>query len=275
MADNQPDYAVRPFAGLPSESEWVALREVLPAATATARLSEARGGDPVEVVSLLPDVRPAWKRADGTPVIALQTTFSSGDPGLDLGQALERALAAEPGSEVTSITPGAPSPRIQELVDLNEPFTVTVHEGFTFWADLDPAKSEDMEGAIDQASKAVEPTAQVPDVPSAYWTRLGGRPFLRWLLGIEEATLLDALARLQAKRAAAVVDGGKYAGAFRALGVIIPVWELPAGTEAGDLTEALTEFRVRLNEAVETTGELSIAERRARAGLVARSVTLR
>jgi hypothetical protein len=275
MPEEQPDYSVRPLAGLPGEADWVALREVVSAGTATAKLTAARGGDAVEVVTLLPDVRPAWKRADGTPVIALQTSFYSGDPGLDLGQALELALAAEPGTAVTAITPGEPGPRLQDLLDLTEPFTVTVHSGFEYWSELNPADAAEMESTIAQASKAVEPTALVPGVPSAYWIRLNGRPFLRWSLGVEETVLLDALARLQAKRQAAVVDGGKYAGAFRALGLIIPVWELPAGTGAEDLTEPLEAFRARLNDVIAEPADLTLMERRARAGLVARSVTLR
>src|SRR4051795_10657050 len=36
-----PTYVARPFAGLPSEADWVALREVVPAATAVVTLAEA------------------------------------------------------------------------------------------------------------------------------------------------------------------------------------------------------------------------------------------
>ncbi|MDR1426300.1 MAG: DUF5926 family protein [Bifidobacteriaceae bacterium] len=271
----KPDYSVRPFAGLPSEGDWVALREVVPAATATARLNAEHGGAAIEVTTLLPEIRPAWKRADGTPVLALQSTFSSEDPGLDLGQALELAIAAEPGSEVKAIDPGRASARLQDLLDLNEAFVVTVQPGFDYWADLNPELAETLEPVIKQASDAIVPSAAVPEVASAYWTKLNGRPFVRWSLGVDEPTLLDGLARLQAKRQAGVVDGAKYAGAFRALGLIIPVWELPAGTEAADLTQPLTAYRELLDAALANRVGLTVAERRARAGLVARSVTLR
>ncbi|MDR0432310.1 MAG: DUF5926 family protein [Bifidobacteriaceae bacterium] len=274
MSETQPDYEVRPFAGLPSEADWVALRKLVPAATATAQLNAAHSAKPVQVVTLLPDLHPAWQRADGQPVLALQSAYASADPGLDLGQALELALKAEPGNPVTSIDPGAPSPRLQDMLDLDFDFTVTVHQTFEYWKDLDPDDA-DMTQAIEDASKAIDPTDAVPDTPSAYWTKLGGRPYLRWSLGIEETELLDALARLQAKRQAGVVDGAKYVGAFRSLGMIIPVWELPTGTEAADLTDPLGSFRERLNKALAVGDDLSVAERRARAGLVARSVTLR
>ncbi|MDR1294411.1 MAG: DUF5926 family protein [Bifidobacteriaceae bacterium] len=274
MVDTVLDYSVRPFAGLPNEADWVALRGLVPAATATARLTDAHGGEAVEVATLLPDLRPGWKRADGTPVLALQSTFSSADPGMDLGQALELALAVDPGKPVTAIEPDKASPRLQDLLDLDEPFIVTVHSGFEYWADLDPS-DEDMAATIDEASTVIDPTAAVPEVASAYWTSLAGRPFLRWALGVPEPDLLDALARLQAIRQAAVVEGGKYAGAFRAHGLIMPVWELPRGTEAADLTEPLGIFMKRLDEALANPSELTVVERRARAGLVARSVTLR
>jgi hypothetical protein len=274
MPETKPDYETRPLAGLPGEADWVALREVVPAATATAALNAEHGGGEVQVVTVLPEARPAWKRADGVPVIALKTTFTSPDPGLDFGQALERALEAEPGEPVIAIKPGEPSARIQELLDLDQPFEVTVLEDFAFWRDLDP-EAEGIDAAIEESAKVADPTAAVPDIPSAYWTKMGGRPYLRWALGVEEAPLLNALARLQARREAAVVDGGKYAGAFRSCGLVIPVWGLPPDIEAADLTEPLAAYRERLDEALAVPGDLTLPERRARAGLVARSVTLR
>jgi hypothetical protein len=94
-------------------------------------------------------------------------------------------------------------------------------------------------------------------------------------MGLEEDPTLDALARLQARREAGVMDGAKYAGAFRELGLVIPVWELPGGTGAAGVAEPAKAFKGRFDEALAATAPLDAAERRARAGLVARSVTLR
>ncbi|MDR3201523.1 MAG: DUF5926 family protein [Bifidobacteriaceae bacterium] len=275
MGTGIKDYVQRPFEGLPGEADWVALHEILPAATATARFNAENGGAEVAVASLLPRVRPAWQRADGTVIVALQTTFSSGDASRDVAQALLLAQAAEPGEAIEAIDIDASGPRLQDVLDPEAPFEITVHPTFDYWKDLETEDAEKYDDAIEEASKALDPTQAAPGLAGAYWTQQNGRPFLRWSLGIEEERLLDALARLHARRESAVVPEARYAGAFRALGLIIPVWELPAGTEAGAVAEPAAAFRARLDQALAATADLTVLERRARAGLVARSVTLR
>jgi hypothetical protein len=151
---------------------------------------------------------------------------------------------------------------------------VAVHDSFDYWLPLDP-DNEDLAEAVKSSAEALDPTAAVEGVASAYWTRMKTREYLRWSLGIEEEALLDALARLQARREAGVMEGAKYAGAFRSLGLVIPVWDLPRGTDAADLAEPAAAFLARLDTALGEKGPLDANERRARAGLVARSVTLR
>jgi hypothetical protein len=275
MAATDTEFIARPFAGLPGEADWIALSEVVPAATATARLAAGHGGGEVKVVTLLPRIRPAWKGSDGAVFLALQSTFSSGDASRDLAQALEAALAAPDGTAVEGIDIGVPGPRLQDLLDLDAPFEVSVHPSFAYWEELDPDNPNEYEEAVEQASKILDPTAAVPGLAGGYWTVQGGRPFLRWSLGLEQDPLLDALARLHAQRASAVMDGARYTGAFRAKGLLIPVWELPAGTEADDVAAPASAFRERLDAALAAKTDLSVPERRARAGLVARSVTVR
>jgi hypothetical protein len=208
-------------------------------------------------------------------LLALQTTYKSGDRSRDLAQALLAAVEAEPGDPVTDIAVGAPGPHLQDVLDPATPFDVDVRPRFDFWQGLVIDGVEDMDAAIDQASEAIDPTAAVPETTSAYWTLQNKRPFLRWSLAVEEETLLDALARLHAARESAVMPGARYAGAFRSLGLMIPVWELPAGTEADEVTAPAAEFKARLDAALAQGGELNVLERRARAGLVARNVTIR
>ena len=52
----------RPFEGLPGEADWVALRELVPAATATIRTT---GGREATLASVLPGGTPALVRANG------------------------------------------------------------------------------------------------------------------------------------------------------------------------------------------------------------------
>jgi hypothetical protein len=64
-------------------------------------------------------------------------------------------------------------------------------------------------------------------------------------------------------------------GAFRASGLVVPVWELPKGTEAADLEGPATELGEKLAKALSIKEPLDANERRARAGIVSRQVTLR
>jgi hypothetical protein len=53
------------------------------------------------------------------------------------------------------------------------------------------------------------------------------------------------------------------------------VWDLAPGTEAPAVEEPAAAFATRLSAALAETGDLSEPERRARAGLTNRQVTLR
>ena len=64
-------------------------------------------------------------------------------------------------------------------------------------------------------------------------------------------------------------------GTFRAHGLLVPVWDLAPGTEAEAAEAPAAAFETRLRAALEESGELSEPERRARAGLTNRQVTLR
>jgi hypothetical protein len=62
---------------------------------------------------------------------------------------------------------------------------------------------------------------------------------------------------------------------FRAQGLVCPVWDLPLGMGAEATEEPAARFGERLAEALAQTSPLTDAERRARAGLTTRQVTLR
>ena len=55
----------------------------------------------------------------------------------------------------------------------------------------------------------------------------------------------------------------------------MPVWELAKGSEAEDIEKPVADFLPRFEAALADTTPLDANERRARAGLVARQVTLR
>jgi drug/metabolite transporter superfamily protein YnfA len=268
-------FVARPFEHLPGECDLVALREIVPAATATGRTSAAYGGVAVTFATVLPMAWPAMRRADGEVRVGLQTAAAGADPSRDLAGALIAALAAEPGSPVPGNATTASGPRLQEVLDPDEPFTVTVHGGFDFWLDGVQDVPAEVRESMERANTAVVPTVRLTSVEAAYWCRIGERRHLRWVLPQPEDDLLDALARLHAARSSAVAGGARYVGAFRAHGLLVPVWDLASDTEAADLESPALAFLARLEEALASTAPLSIDERRARAGVASRQLTLR
>jgi hypothetical protein len=80
---------------------------------------------------------------------------------------------------------------------------------------------------------------------------------------------------LHAAERSALVEGSRYVGAFRADGLLVPVWDLAPGTDADELEAPAAAFAGKLEEALAETAPLTADERRARAGVVSRQLTLR
>jgi hypothetical protein len=213
-------------------------------------------------------------REDGTIWLGLQVQHAYGDPSRDLAAVLTRALDAEPGSMVGLTEAPGDGPRLQDLVS-DQPLEITVHRGFDFWvADLDDADGT-MAGALEQANEAAAPTDRLTSVPSAYWTSMGNREYLRWVLPDDEDRVLDGFARLHAAGGERLVENDRMIGMFRAHGLVAPVWDLPLGTGAEALEEPAAKLHQALREAIESTAPLGPDERSARAGLASRQLTIR
>lgn len=267
-------YVARPFAGLPGECDLVAMREFVPAATAPLALKD---GGRAMLCSLLPGAAPAVVREDGpgqsTVWLGLQVLHAYGDASRDLAVVLERGLAAEPGTVVALNEAPGEGPRLQDLVGDDQALEVTVHEGFDFW--LEDTDSEEAREALHEVNHQVHPTVRLAGRHAAYWTSVGDKEFLRWAMPEPEDLLLDALARLHHAGRDRLVEGARLIGMFRALGVLVPVWDLPPGTGADALTAPVAEFAAALQEALASSGPLSSEERAARNGLASRQLTLR
>ena len=230
------------------------------------------------LASVLPGGAPALVRADGEILLGVQLQTSSDDVSRDLGTALAAALEAPAGAPVDPGPIGAAGsagPRLQELLDLAAPFEVTVHDDFGFWLEGTGAGPA-AQAMLEQANQAILPTVRLEGLDAAYWVRPNAeRAHLRWVRPEPEEKLLDALARLRCVRAILLGEGTRYAGAFRAHGLVVPVWDLPADTPAEDWTGPAGEFQPRLEQALASTEPLTADERRARAGLMSRQITLR
>jgi hypothetical protein len=264
----------RPFEGLPGECDWVALREIVPSATAVVPVAAEFGGGEVTIVTVLPMAWPALHRADGTVYVATQTTGGSGDASRDIAAALLAARETEPGNPVPDVGLPPAGPRLQDVLAATE-LPVRVHEGFDFWLEGIGDVSAEVRESMERANGAVVPTERLTTVEAAYWCRVGERRHLRWVMPEPEEEVLDGLARLHAAGGSGLVEGTRYVGSFRAHGLVVPVWDLADDLEADDVEEPAREFAGRLHEAMAVTEPLTPAERRAKAGVVSRQLTLR
>lgn len=263
----------RPFEGLPSECDVVAMRELVPAATAPLSLKD-HPDRTVQLCTLLPMAAPAMVRDSGEIWLGLQVQHNFGDVSRDLGAVLLKALESEPGIVGLTDPPGE-GPRLQDLV-AGDRLAVTVHDGFDFWiADVEEGERAALAAALEQANAAASPSARLTTVEAAYWTNVGAKEHLRWVMPEPEGPLLDALARLHAAGQDVLVEGSRFVGMFRAHGLLAPVWDLPVGTGPEPLEEPAERFAADLAAALADTSELTTEQRSARSGLANRQVTLR
>ncbi|MEV4615103.1 DUF5926 family protein [Kitasatospora sp. NPDC049258] len=270
----------RPFEGLPGEADWVALRELVPAATVPLTLApgvaeQAEGEVPsVTLATVLPLAWPALRRPDGSILLGLQTQSSSGDLSRDLADALELALTTAPGSPVPSRRTVPGGRRLQELLDTEAAFVPDVHTGFEFWLEDSEAAEGEVAASLERANASAIPTEKLAGVDAAYWCGTPDKNHLRWVMTVPEEQLLDALARLSTAGETSLGADTRLVGSFRAHGLIVPVWDLPLEMTAADCEQPAAAFAEKLAAALKETEPLSAEERRSRANLVNRQVTL-
>ncbi|MDO4242824.1 MAG: DUF5926 family protein [Actinomyces sp.] len=270
----QIPFVARPFEGIVNEEDLVAMMQIIPAASASVRLAEDYGGAQVRLVTLLPDIIPALRRADGEVLVALQTSMHSGDASRDVAAALLSALELEKGSGLVMNGLPEPGPRLQDILDPAVTPVVTVSDTFDFWLDAEAAANPEARRTIEEVKDELAPTVPVPGVDHAYWCRMNGKEFVRWVRGDDEDVFFDAFARVHAARQSDLEEGARFIGAFRACGLAIPVWELNPGTEAEDLTAPMRAMGERLEAALADDSPLDAAARRAKAGIISRQVNL-
>jgi hypothetical protein len=270
-------FVLRPFEGLPSEPDWVAMREIVPSATASVKTTKEHGSKDVTVVTMLPDGFTAMHRPDGTVLLALQGALNSGDLSRDLAYTLLEAIAAEPGTALPGLQAPEDAPRLQDILDLKVDFAIEVRNDFDYWLDATAERTPEVLEQLEEIADNSIPSAALTSVKHAYWAQMN-KEFVRWVRTEEESVVVDAIARLHAKRESALdIDGkeGRFLGMFRAAGLVVPVWELPEGTTAEAVEKPLAALGKKLDAAIKLTTDLDANERRARAGIVSRQVTLR
>ncbi|BAL93261.1 hypothetical protein AMIS_80410 [Actinoplanes missouriensis 431] len=272
-------FVARPFEGLVDEPEWVALRELVPAASAPLTLKpeiiEEYGDRPVTLSTVLPMAWPAMTRRDGRVFIGLQRHVQSGDVSRDLAVAILSALRTKPGDTVAVPALPGEGPRLQDVL-VDGPLEITLHEGFEYWLDAEQAQDATVKASLERANASIYPTVRLAAAKAAYWCRVApDKSHIRWVLPEPEDKALDALARLSAAGELLLGEDTKFAGMFRAHGVLVPVWDLPGEPEGADWEAALADFAKRYADTLAADEPLDAAARRAKQGLIGRQLTLR
>jgi hypothetical protein len=269
-------FVPRPFEGLADEPEWIALRELVPSATAPLKLQpqlvDKYGDRDITLATILPMAWPALVKPDGRILLGLQRHVASGDPNRDLAVALLSALETEPGQSVgVPALPGQGERLADVLADA--PLDITMHETFGFWLDEDQGDDPAVAASMESANAAIAPTAKLTAAKAAYWTRIGEKAHVRWVVPQPENEALDALAALSAAGELTLGENTRFAGMFRAHGRLVPVWDLPVDAEPGTWEEPLAAFAARYEA---TLGAQPTPEsRKAKQGLIGRQLTLR
>ncbi|MDA3646053.1 SEC-C domain-containing protein [Saccharopolyspora indica] len=271
----------RPFEGLAAECELIALREFVPSATAKLPL---RGDGEITLATVLPMAAAGLRRNDDRSFIGLQVQTHSGDISRDLARAVEWVQGAELGESLSVVGPetaeaGTVPTRLQDLLDPEAKLDVEVHEDFAWWLPGDVEPTGEVALSLERANAAIMPTDRLTaeGVESAYWVDAGEKAHLRWVRPEPEEKLVAALARLSARGELALDDDSRYAGSFRAHGLLVPVWDLDREKHAREWDEPAARLGRRLEEALASLDDepLDAAERRARDGLRGRQVTIR
>lgn len=271
-------FVARPFEGLDSEPEWVALRELVPAATATLRLSDEYAQKypdrHVRLATVLPMAWPAMVRGDGEVLVGLQRQFQSGDVSRDIAASLLSALDTEVGKTVAVPALPGPGPRLQDVLAPGE-LDVQLHSGFDFWLADGAGDDANVAASLERANKSIYPTERLAAAPTAYWCQVPDKSHVRWVLTEDEDAALAALARLSVGGGLAIAGCVRFAGMFRAHGLLVPVWDLPMDRTAADWEKPVAELCERYRAALAADAPLTGEERRAKQGLLGRQLTLR
>lgn len=270
---------VRPFDGLVAEPDLIALREFVPSATAPLTLVDP-GERPVTLATVLPAASAAMVRADGSAFVGMQVLTRSGDLSRDLARAVQWSLDAAPGASLPVVGPetaGGADVRLQDLLVPDAALDITMHRDFSWWVPGDEPPSTEVALSLERANESIMPTELVSGegVHAAYWVQAGEKAHLRWVRPEPEEALLDAMARLAARDELGLGEGSRYAGSFRAHGLLVPVWDLDPERHAREWVGAAEAFAARLGAALAEDAPLTEADRRARNGLRGRQVTLR
>lgn len=276
----QTTFVARPFDGISGEADIVAMLELLASATADTTLATGHAipaGMRLTIGTVLPGGSSAFRADADHIIIGLQTSVHSADRSCDIGHAIVTAAQAEVGEFVAAMPAPVGSPRLSELLAGGVAVTATIRSDFGWWSDaglVDLNEEEDVEFLAEMNSSFI-PATRLAVTPPAFFLPLADRPQVRMVLADEEAVATDAFARLVAGGQESLGEGAKWLGNFRTCGLLAPVWDVPQTWTAGEADAAIGQFMARYTAAADTKEPLTAEQRRSRAVVTGKFVTLR
>lgn len=263
----------RPFEGLAAECDIVALRQFVP--SATAPLAVTGNSRDVRLATVLPGAAFGLVREEADGVVgyaALQTSIRPLDPGAALAGSARFAADAEAGQPLTEERDGA----LLEVLDPAATLDITVHKDFDWWlAEGTDAQTRQL---VEHANSLITPAARLDlgadGTGAPWWADTGSKAHLRWVHPAPEDELMAALARVHADGGLTLGEGSKFAGSFRADGLLIPVFDLDRESHPDEWVPGTVELAKRLDDALADDSELTAAQRRSRDGLRGRQVSI-
>lgn len=273
-------FIARPFAGIAGEAEVVAMLDLLASATADVALRAGNGivdGMRLTLATLLPGGSSAYRAAPDHVIVGLQAQVHSADRSADVAHAVTTAASAGVGDFIAAVAAPSGSPRLQDIVAGDHVVAARIHDDFVWWVDhgiIDKAEQEDSEFLADM-NTSFTPASRLSCGLPAYFLPTPERPQVRMVLADDESPATDAFARLVAAGGDSLGDGSKWLGNFRTCGLLAPVWDVPMTWTAAEADAAVASFLLRYSAAVAAAAPLSSEERRSRAAVTGKFVTLR
>jgi hypothetical protein len=268
----------RPYAGLATEAELVALQEFVP--SAVAQLTVTGFDQPVNLCTVLPGAVAALVREDnlgGDRYVALQVQSRSQNPGRDLAYALNWLKNASAGESLASTAADGNQPELSSLIDAATTIKPVAHQDFSWWLPEGAVVDENTERSLQAANNSIMPSYPVAaDVEGAvWWIDAGDKAHIRWVRSDDEEPLLRALARIGAAGELNLGEDTKFAGVFRTHGIAVPVFDLDPTVAPEEYKAALEALEKKIVAEMGNDAELTSDERRNLDNIKSRQVTIR
>ena len=151
-----------------------------------------------------------------------------------------------------------------------------VYDDFNWWVpdtdNLNPQVAQSLNAANDAMMVSRRLTATTG---AAWWIDTREKAHVRWVRPENEDDLFTALVRVHAAGHLTLGEGSRYAGMFRAYGVLVPVFDVDRTQPAEYWQDALDTLGTKLDVALATSDPLTASERNSRNLLNSRQITIR